>query len=332
MIAGILFIIMAGIFSGTFALPFKFNKGWAWENNWLIWSFTALLVAPWIAAFLTIPDLFTVLQSESDCLYLVTFFGLIWGVGSIMFGKGLHVLGISLALPIMQGLINSVGTIMPVVVKDPAGLFDPSGIKLLSGVCVIIIGIILYAIAGSRKEKKSQNETTRTHKSSSNFKKGLLICVLAGIFGPMINFAFVFGNPLQEKAIATGASVVFSANAIWCIVLTAGFVINVLECIRLFHRNSSRKCYKIRSGRGVVFATLGGVVWYFSIMFYGMGSNNIGEMGASTGWAVMQSTAIIAGNVAGIVAGEWKNASRNAITPMIAGLVSLIIGVIIIAY
>jgi L-rhamnose-H+ transport protein len=332
MIAGILFIIMAGIFSGTFALPFNFNKGWMWENNWLIWSFMALLIAPWAAALLTIPELFTVLQNEADCLYLVALFGLIWGVGAIMFGKGLHVLGISLALPIMQGLINSIGTIMPVIFKDPAGLLKPSGIKLLAGVCVIILGIILYSIAGSRKEKKLQDKTTQIHKSHSNFKKGLLICVLAGIFGPMINFAFVFGNPLQERAITTGASVVFSANAIWCIVLTAGFAVNALECIRLFHRNSSRKCYKIHTGRSIIFATLGGVLWYFSIMFYGMGSTNIGEMGASTGWAVMQSTAIIAGNVAGLAAGEWKGADRNSIRPMIAGLASLIIGIIIIAY
>ncbi|MDR1182381.1 MAG: rhamnose/proton symporter RhaT [Bacteroidales bacterium] len=332
MTTGILFIIMAGIFSGTFALPFKFNKGWMWENNWLIWSFTALLVAPWVAALLTIPELFTVLQNESGCLYLVTLFGLIWGIGSIMFGKGLHILGISLALPIMQGLINSIGTIMPVIFKDPAKLLAPSGIKLLAGVSVIIFGIILYSIAGSRKEKNLQNNTTQIHKSHSNFKKGLLICILAGIFGPMINFAFVFGKPLQEQAIATGASTVFSANAIWCIVLTAGFVINALECIRLFHRNSSRKCYKIHTGRSMTFAILGGTLWYFSIMFYGMGSNSIGEMGTSIGWAIMQSTAIIAGNVAGIAAGEWKGADRNSIIPMIAGLALLIIGIIVIAY
>jgi L-rhamnose-H+ transport protein len=331
MITGILFIIMAGIFSGTFALPFKFNKEWMWENNWFIWSFTALLVAPWVAAFITIPELFTVLQRESGCLYLVAFFGLIWGVGAIMFGKGLHVLGISLALPIMQGLINSVGTIMPVVVKNPAGLLEPFGIKILIGVGIILLGIVLFSIAGSRKEKKL-NETTQGHKPHSNFKKGLLICILAGIFGPMINFAFVFGSPLQEKAIETGSSPVFAANAIWCIVLTSGFLINALECIRLFHRNGSRKYYKIRMGKGLIFAILGGVLWYFSIMYYGMGSNSIGEMGASIGWAIMQSTAIIAGNVAGIVAGEWKGANRNAVIPMIAGLVSLIAGVLVIAY
>jgi L-rhamnose-H+ transport protein len=331
MLTGILLIVMAGTFSGTFALPFNFNKGWKWENNWFIWSFTALLIAPWIAAFSTVPGLLTVLGSEADCLYLVTLFGLLWGVGSIMFGKGLHILGISLALPIMQGLINSVGTVMPIILKNPAGLFEPDGIKIIIGVTIIIAGIIFYSIAGSRKEKGRQDETVQSRKSRSNFKKGLLICILAGVFGPMINFAFVYGKPLQDRAVEMGALPVFSANAIWCIVLTAGFIINVFECIRLFRRNGSRICYKIKTGKGILFAMLGGVLWYLSIMFYGMGGNSMGEMAASVGWATMQSMAIITGNVAGIITGEWKGANRKAITPMVAGLILLVIGVIVIA-
>jgi L-rhamnose-H+ transport protein len=330
MLTGILFIITAGIFSGTFALPFNRNKGWMWENNWFIWSFTALLVLPWIAAFLTVPELLTVLGSESSCLGLVTLFGLLWGVGAIMFGKGLNVLGISLALPIMQGLINSVGSIMPIALKNPALLLESAGIKLIIGVIIILTGIVFYSLAGSRKEKELRGGGVQKN-SRSNFKKGLLICIIAGIFGPMINFAFVYGEPLQSKAITMGASPVFAANAIWCIVLTAGFVANIIECIRLFRQNDSRKNYRNGIGKGLVFAVLAGILWYFSIMFYGMGGNSMGEMGASVGWATMQSVAIVAGSVAGIIAGEWKNVSRKAMTPMWIGLALLIVGVVVIA-
>ena len=95
-ILGFLFIIIGGIFSGTFSTPFKFNKKWKWENNWLIWSFTALLFAPWIISFFTIPHLTEVYGSESSNLMLVILFGLIWGVGAILFGKGIDYLGIRL--------------------------------------------------------------------------------------------------------------------------------------------------------------------------------------------------------------------------------------------
>lgn len=333
MLTGLLFIIIAGTFSGTFSVPFKLNKGWVWENNWFIWSITALLVMPWIVALITIPNLFSIYQGEYQNLLLVILFGLIWGFGSILFGKGIDTLGISLSMPIMLGLINSVGTIMPIALQNPSDLLTSSGLKIIAGVAVIVIGIIFYSIAGSRKEKEQQAKSKSAGQLPvRNIKKGLIICLLAGVFGPMINFAFVYGKPIQEQAIEQGASVVFSANAIWCIVLTAGLLINALECVRLFKKNGSWKNYKIGSRSGILLAIVSGLIWYFSIMFYGMGGSSMGEMGASVGWATMQSLGIVAGNLAGVVTGEWKNISSNAIKPMVLGLVLLVAGVIIIAY
>ena len=326
---GLLFITMAGIFSGTFSTPFKFNKKWQWENNWLIWSFIALLIAPWVVAVFTIPHLTEVYTSESSNLLLVILFGLIWGVGAIMFGKGIDYLGISLSIPIMLGLINTVGTLMPILVNDPTYLLTLQGIKIMIGVAVIVVGIVLFSIAGSKKNP----ETTDGNKnvSKSIFIKGLIICILAGVFGPMINFAFVFGEPIQIKAIELGASPVFATNAIWSIVLSAGFTINLFYCVFLLKNTGSWKSYKNSSISYWLFAVLAGIIWYLSVMFYGMGCNFMGKLGASVGWATMQTIAIIAGNVAGLMTGEWKGANRNAMKFMFAGLFFLIVGVFIIA-
>ena len=32
---GILLLILAGAMNGSFTLPMKFTKKWAWENTWL---------------------------------------------------------------------------------------------------------------------------------------------------------------------------------------------------------------------------------------------------------------------------------------------------------
>lgn len=327
-ISGVLLIVLAGSCSGTFSVPFNHNKKWNWENNWFIWSFVALLIAPWLVACLTIPDLFSVYSTEWGSTCLVALFGLIWGLGAIMFGKGIHYLGLSLSLPIMQGLINSVGAIVPILLRDSRELLQPSGIKIMVGVGIMIIGIILFSIAGKKKEDPPQVTNIQ---SLSHFRKGLFICLLAGVLGPMINFAFVYGVPLQEKAVALGASPFYAANSVWSIALSAGFIMNGLECARLFRREKSWGQYKYNLNSGLLFAGFAGVIWYLSIMFYGMGGNMIGTMGASVGWAVMQSVAIITGNVAGILYGEWKNATKKAIYLMVLGLVALIIGVIIIA-
>lgn len=328
-ISGLLLILLAGTCSGTFALPFKKNRSWLWENNWFVWSLVALLIAPWVVTLLTIPDLMTIYQSNTNSLYLACIFGLLWGIGAILFGKGIDLLGVSLSLPIMQGLINVVGTIMPVALRNPAELLTSAGLRLLAGVAVILVGIILFARAGKLRDCKVENEIKNTNHST--FKRGLIICLLAGIFGPMINFAFVYGAPLQQKAIELGSTPIHAANVIWSVALTAGFLVNALECIRLFRKHGSWKIYRKHRLSGWVMAGLAGVLWYLSIMFYGMGGSCMGESGASVGWAAMQSIAIIAGNVAGIIAGEWKGASSGAIRNMIAGLICLITGVIIIA-
>lgn len=103
----------------------------------------------------------------------------------------------------MQGLINSIGTLMPIVLRDPSELATPAGLRILAGVAVILAGIILFALAGSRKEQSEGSRQTGAQ-SRSRFRKGLVICLLAGIFGPMINFAFVYGAPLQQQAVALG--------------------------------------------------------------------------------------------------------------------------------
>lgn len=81
-------------------------------------------------------------------------------------------------------------------------------------------------------------------------------------------------------------------------------------------------------------ASLAGVLWYLSIMFYGMGGSFMGVLGASVGWATMQSTAIIAGNVAGLASGEWKGATRIVIKPYFSTLraVALAAGLLVRLY
>ena len=62
---GLALVLGAGACQGSFMLPTKWIKGWAWENYWLIFSSTAYLVCPWILALATIPRLFDVYSGVS---------------------------------------------------------------------------------------------------------------------------------------------------------------------------------------------------------------------------------------------------------------------------
>lgn len=329
MITGLLYIVLGGICSGTFAIPFKKNTGWQWENNWFVWSFAALLITPWIVGLTTVPELFASITADRYALLVVVISGLLWGYGAILFGKGIDILGVSLGIPIMLGLINSVGTLAPIVIKDSTSLLTMSGLKIIAGVVIMLIGIVLYSIAGGRKSDAQKRQNTESVKSN-RFKRGIIISILAGVFGPMINIAFVVGEPMSNYAIASGTSAINAANPIWCVALSTGFIVNVIACIISFRKNDTWKIYRGNT-KGVAFAAIGGVIWYVSIMLYGMGGGILGSSGASLGWATMQSTAIIAGAMAGIIAGEWRGASSVSLRYMFGGLICLILGLIVIA-
>jgi len=50
-------IVAAAMINAAFTLPLKRMRKWPWENAWLIWTFSALIIFPLVAALLTIPHL-----------------------------------------------------------------------------------------------------------------------------------------------------------------------------------------------------------------------------------------------------------------------------------
>ena len=52
---GIGLVLVAGLLNGSFAAPMKGMTAWRWENSWLIFAITGLIIFPWIITFLTVP-------------------------------------------------------------------------------------------------------------------------------------------------------------------------------------------------------------------------------------------------------------------------------------
>ena len=89
LVYGLALVIGAGACQGSFMLPTKWIKGWAWENYWLIFASTAYLVCPWILALATIPHLFAgIRRGKPGSLLSVGIFGTGWGLGALTFGLG----------------------------------------------------------------------------------------------------------------------------------------------------------------------------------------------------------------------------------------------------
>ena len=110
---GLALITMAGIATACFYAPFKQVRGWAWETYWLAFGVISWIVGPWLAAWLTVPDLGQVLADAPPRRLLLSFvFGALWGVGSLTGGSALRYLGMSLGWAVPLGLCSALGTLL----------------------------------------------------------------------------------------------------------------------------------------------------------------------------------------------------------------------------
>ena len=54
---GLMLVLLGGVLNGSFAAPMKRLSAWRWENIWLVYAVTGLLILPWVIAVATVPHL-----------------------------------------------------------------------------------------------------------------------------------------------------------------------------------------------------------------------------------------------------------------------------------
>ena len=95
---------LGGLASGSFYVPYRGVKHWAWETFWLAGGIFSWVIAPWFLGLLITKDLGAVLSETSNVtLFWTFFFGLLWGIGGLTFGLTMRYLGMSLGIGIAIG-------------------------------------------------------------------------------------------------------------------------------------------------------------------------------------------------------------------------------------
>lgn len=329
---GLGMVILGGVLQGAFALPMKRMTGWRWENVWLVYSIAGLLVFPWVLLWVTVPDAAGVFHRAAGAtLVEVAVFGFGWGVGSVLFGLGISRVGMALTFAIVLGITAALGSLLPLIVLQPKDLFTLQGYDFLGGLLLVLAGIVICSFAGHRRDRESRAAPGQAERSG--FWLGILICVLSGIFSPMLNFGFAFGKELQQLTLAAGAKTAMASNPIWALALTAGFVVNAGYCVYLLQRNRSWRAMGQQKAAALYW--LGGIVmgflWFAGIAVYGVGAAALGPLGAVIGWPVFMAMLIVAGNIFGVLTGEWKGASRGTYGYSWLGIGVLIVAIYVIS-
>jgi L-rhamnose-H+ transport protein len=149
--------------------------------------------------------------------------------------------------------------------------------------------------------------------------------------GAAFNFALISGKPIEAIAVTHGAAPASAPNATWPIALTSGCLVAIIYCVYLMARRRNGRAY-LAPGSGInwLYAFVMAVLWYGGVMIYGNAVTRLGELGASVGWAVLQSMTVAAGAILGFITGEWRSTERRIVGRLVAGLVCLIAGIAIV--
>jgi L-rhamnose-H+ transport protein len=327
---GLVAIVIGGAMQGSFAVPMKFTRRWSWENIWLVYSVAGMLLLPWMAAFITSPNLRAVYADASwQALLAAGFFGFGWGLGCIFCGLGVVALGIALGSSIFLGLAAALGSLLPLIVLQRDRLFSRGGLLTVLGVAVMLIGISICAVAGRERDRLACHQTPDSPPHQS-FWKGLLICVASGIFSAFLNFGFAFGQELIEIARRQGSSDLTAIYPLVALMFTAGFLGNAgYSAFLLVRNNSWGRFSNVGSAGHWPLGLLMGVLVFGGFVLYGFGATQLGALGSSAGWAAFMAMMIAAANTAGFLTGEWKDVEASVVRTMLRGTAVLLAAIVI---
>jgi L-rhamnose-H+ transport protein len=327
MTKGILLTLVAGVMNGSFPLPMKYMRKWAWENIWAVWSLVALLIVPWTLAILTVPHLAEVYAGAgAQTLWRAVLFGSLWGVAGFLFGLSVEMVGMSLTFAVVNGVSSAVGSLVPLLVLHPGKILTGGGLILSAGVAGVVAGVALCSWAASSRPDDGDGAP----RSREQFRRGLIVCLSCALLAPAFNLGFSFSQDIAARAVLLGGAPAASTNAILAIVLTGGFVVNMAYCLYRLKKNRSFDRYRIpESGRYLLLGTLMGLLWIVSYAMYGSATTDMGQFGAVAGWPILMAVMTVASGFWDAVRGEWKG---RALRTMALGVFLLIAAVSAISY
>jgi L-rhamnose-H+ transport protein len=343
-ILGVLFHFVGGFASGSFYMPYKKMKGWAWESYWIVGGLFSWLLVPPLAAWLTLPGFTEIIANTSyNTILYIFLFGLFWGVGGLTYGLGVRYLGMSLGNSVVLGFCSAFGALVPSIYYN----FNPTegkttlremisttwGQLVLVGVVVCLIGIYICGRAGMLKERELSEDQKKASVAEFSLVKGLTVAIISGILSSCFNFGIEAGKPMAEAAVAAGLNPLYQNNVAYVVLLWGGLTTNFVWCIILNSRNKTFGDYinsKTPLVKNYLFSALAGTVWFLQFFFYGMGESKLGN-GASS-WILHMAFIILVANAWGIFLKEWRGVSKKTKATITLGITVIILSVMLVGY
>jgi L-rhamnose-H+ transport protein len=232
-INGVLYHAVGASSASLCYTPQKKLRGWSWQSYWLAQAFICWLVLPVVVAFITVPQLFSVLKEAPAFAMQRSFLlGMAYGIGGTAFGIAIRYIGFSLTYAIAVGISCILGTLLTPLIHGtlPEILRSRGAAFLTAGMILGASGIALCGIAGRSKEVDLEKE--HAGKKGFSLAKGLPLCLVAGVLSAMYGFSLDQAQPIADIASKHGAGN-FQENVKYIFSNTGAFVTTVLYCLYL---------------------------------------------------------------------------------------------------
>jgi len=364
---------LGGLASASFYVPYRQVRGWSWETYWLAGGVVSWIIAPWVMAGLLTHDLLSVLHDSSgSAIFWAYFFGVLWGLGGLTFGLTMRYLGLSLGMAVALGYTAIFGTLIPPIFHGQFMqlLTQRSGIIILVGVGICVLGIVFAGAAGISKERELSHEQKLASIREFNLKLGLGVATFCGVMSSCFAFGLDAGNPIKALTLEHGTSTMWQGLPVLVVVLAGGFTTNFIWCAALNKRNRSYREYlsiptdlaskaegEHPSLENVVdaastemalemhtyphkppslkwnylFSALAGATWYMQFFFYTMGETQMGRYKFSS-WTLHMASIIIFSTLWGIALKEWRGVGIRTKTLVFLTLLTLVGSTVIVGY
>jgi L-rhamnose-H+ transport protein len=342
-LSGVLLHFIGGFASGSFYLPFKRVRGWSWESYWIVGGCFSWLIAPWVAASLTVPGFMRIIDdTDLQTLFWTYLLGLLWGIGGLTFGLSMRYLGLSLGMSVALGFCSVFGALVPPLYRDIMGIngetfralaHSPGGRLVLLGVVVCLIGIGICGRAGMRKEAELSEASKRASIGEFNLMRGLVVATVSGILSACFNFGIEAGKSMAHLAVARGTNPLFQNNVIYIVLLWGGLSTNLVWCAALNAFNRSFRDYGNRNSpllKNYLLSAMAGTIWFMQFFFYGMGASKLSN-GASS-WILHMAFIILVSNAWGLWLKEWRGVNRRTYLEVLAGVLTILLSVLLVGY
>lgn len=337
---GIAITVLSGLIMGTSPWPLKLMRRFQYEHFAIISMLFSLVILPWTITLLFCPRPFEALAGvEGAAICKANLFAFSWGIAQVLAMLCFVRIGVSLTYGILCSIGVAVGVITPMVFKasgvfgDAPDLFSPTGLTILVGAAILVVGVAFAAMAGAGRDKlKSQSpQAGDGNKSSGGFAVGLAMVVVAGVLSAGWGFAFMYSQePIKQAMMARGAADFPAGVAVWAVALLGAALPNVFYPVFLLTRNRSWGVLAT-SPAEIGLSLVYGVLFFAPSILLGEGMLRLGSQGASVGWGLVQGTLILGGQILGFASGEWRGVGGTPRKQVYFAIGLLILAMIVMA-